>query len=257
MYIDRLKVKVYNNRDGMGEAAAEMVAEKINELLAGQETLNIIFAAAPSQNEFLNHLTSKNIEWHRINAFHMDEYIGLEAAAPQGFGNFLRERIFDKVPFHKVFYLNGGADNVDAECKRYEVVLKQYPADIVCMGIGENGHLAFNDPPVANFNDDQLVKIVKLDEASRMQQVHDGCFTALEEVPGFAITLTIPALMQAQYAFCIVPGHFKAEAVNNTLTRKIEHQFPATILRTHNHAVLFLDRESSRMVNFEQATRSM
>jgi glucosamine-6-phosphate deaminase len=256
MYIDRLKVKIYESREGMGEAAAGMVAEKINELFAGQEIVNIIFAAAPSQNEFLEHLTGESIEWQRINAFHMDEYIGLEAAAPQGFGNFLRDRIFDKVPFNQVFYLNGGADNVEEECKRYEEVLKQYPADIVCMGIGENGHVAFNDPPVADFNDERLVKIVKLDEASRMQQVHDGCFAALEEVPQFAITLTIPALMQAKYTFCMVPGYFKAEAVYNTLTRKIEHQFPSTILRTHERAVLFLDRESSRLINFESATRN-
>ena len=170
----------------------------------------MIFAAAPSQNDFLEALIDdKTIEWERINAFHMDEYIGLGPDDPQGFGNFLKERIFDKVPFKSIFYINGQSDNLQEECERYAELLDSYPVDIVCLGIGENGHIAFNDPHVAHFNDSERVKIVSLDEKCRVQQVHDGCFSTLDRVPMSAFTLTIPALIAAEYMFCMVPSKTK------------------------------------------------
>lgn len=229
----------------MGAAAAAMVADRIRLLLQQQEQLNIVFAAAPSQQEFLEALAAdESIEWDRINAFHMDEYIGLDAAAPQGFGNFLKDRLFGKVPFRSVHYLNGNAADAKQECERYAALLRQ-GVDIVNMGIGENTHIAFNDPHVADFNDPQLVKVVDLDYACRQQQVNDGCFETFSQVPTHALTLTVPALMQARYVYCMVPGPNKAAAVKHTLFDGISENYPSTVLRKHPQAVLFVDKDSA------------
>ncbi|MFN0256567.1 glucosamine-6-phosphate deaminase [Pedobacter ureilyticus] len=246
---NKLDVRIYETRREMGRAASEKFAREVNELLKTREEINIVFAAAPSQNEFLEGLEYENIDWSRINAFHMDEYIKLAANAPQGFGNFLKHRLFDKFNFKSVNYLNGNAEDISLECARYTALLKQHPIDLVCMGIGENGHLAFNDPPVADFEDKHTVKVVELDEICRQQQVNDGCFDTLAEVPTHALTLTIPALLSANYINCVVPGPTKAEAVKHTLNSKISTENPATILRKHPRAVLFLDQDSSRLIN--------
>jgi glucosamine-6-phosphate deaminase len=229
----------------MGESVAVAVSEKINELLKTQPFVNVIFGAAPSQNEFFASLIKKDVEWSRVNAFHMDEYINLGADAPQGFGNFLKERLFEKVPFKTANYLNGNLEDPEQECLRYAALLAQYKTDIVCLGIGENTHLAFNDPHVADFNDPFLVKVVDMDEKCRMQQVNDGCFNSIEEVPTHALTLTIPALMIAPYAFCTVPSEKKADAIYHTLMEEISAKFPSTKLRVHPNAILFLDEKSS------------
>lgn len=242
---DNPRVIVCANREDMGKQSSLSVANKIRELLAQQPTVNIIFAAAPSQNEFLAALAKEELEWDRINAFHMDEYIGLEEYAPQRFGNFLKQRLFDKVRFGNVMYIDGNATDSKQECLRYASLLDLFIPDIVCMGIGENGHLAFNDPPVANFQDPEKVKIVTLEKVCRQQQVNDGCFATINDVPKNAITLTIPVLMKARHVFCMVPGKLKTAAVYNTLNQPIVHQYPSTILRTHPSAILFLDQESS------------
>lgn len=245
---ESLEVNVFSSRLEMGEDAAERVAHKISELLQTKEYINMIFAAAPSQNEFLAALVTKEIDWSRINAFHMDEYIGLDAAAPQGFGNFLRERLFGKVPFASVAYLNGNAAVPELEGKRYAELLQRIPADICCMGIGENTHLAFNDPHVADFNDPEVVKVVQLDLECRQQQVNDGCFNELTEVPTHALTLTVPTLFKAAYVYCMVPGEKKAPAILHTLTADISETYPSTILRTHPKAILFIDEASSALI---------
>ncbi|WP_455497948.1 glucosamine-6-phosphate deaminase [Coprobacter sp.] len=245
---DKLNVKIYDTRKQMGENAAEEAAIYLKNLLSKQEQVNIIFAAAPSQNEFLESLAiTPGIEWKRINALHMDEYIGLDKNAPQGFGNFLKDRIFDKVPFKSVNYLDGQDPDPVRACKAYEKVLSEFPVDIVFMGIGENGHIAFNDPHVADFNDTKGVKIVDLDDKCRHQQVNDGCFKYIDEVPTHALTLTIPALLKATRIFCIVPAQTKAWAVNETLTGKISEHCPASILRTHPHATLYADKDSAAL----------
>src|SRR5690606_9160851 len=156
---DKLVVRVFDTRTEMGMHAADVISEKIRELLKEKDFVNIVFAAAPSQNEFLTALSEKDLEWARINAFHMDEYVGVERSAPQLFGNYLKDKLFSKVNFREVHYLNGDVDDLDQECKRYTDLLKQYPTDIVILGIGENTHLAFNDPHVADFNDPKTVKI--------------------------------------------------------------------------------------------------
>lgn len=243
---DALEVRVYEDRNAMGAAAAEMVGARIISLLERQALVNIVFAAAPSQNEFLAALGERQLDWHRVNAFHMDEYIGLERDAPQGFGNFLKERLFARVAFREVYYLDGNARDIGLECGRYSGLLEKLPADIVALGIGENTHLAFNDPHVARFDDPVSVKIVDLDEDCRRQQVNDGCFSMIAEVPTHALTLTVPALMRAAYVYAIVPGARKAEAVRQTLYGEIGPEHPSTILRRHRNAILFLDGESMR-----------
>lgn len=246
---DKLTVKIFENRKLMGDAVATAVSAQINSLLTQQPFVNIIFGAAPSQNEFFEALLQKNIDWSKINAFHMDEYLNLDADAPQGFGNFLKERLFNLAPFHSVNYINGNAADYEAECSRYAQLLREFETDIVCLGIGENTHLAFNDPHVADENDPYLVKRVDLDEACRTQQVNDGCFAHIDEVPTHAITLTLTALLKAPYAFCTVPAEKKAKAVYLTINEEISDNFPSTLLRKHENAVLFLDNLSSAQLS--------
>lgn len=247
---EELDVKIYETRDEMGRDAAEDIAECIKALLKERKEINMIFAAAPSQNDVLHHLCERNdIEWERINAFHMDEYIGLPASAPQRFSNFLNEHIFLKKPFHSVNIIDCSAGDPEQESKRYGELLEQYPTDIVCMGIGENGHIAFNDPHVADFHDAKAVKPVKLDEVCRMQQVNDGCFQAIEEVPQYALTLTIPTLIRAPHLFCVVPCATKAQAVKNTVEGEISESCPASILRTQKGAILYCDKDSAALLN--------
>jgi len=237
-------VKRYDTRAEMGAAAAAEVRAAILSLLQEKQTIRMIFAAAPSQNEFLAALAhDPAIDFTRIEALHMDEYVGLPADAPQGFGNFLRERLFGLAPFRAVHYINGGAADVEAECARYGALLKG-GVDIVCMGIGENGHIAFNDPHAADFHDPLPVKRVGLDAVCRMQQVHDGCFQSLDQVPTHALTLTVPTLMNARYHFCMVPAAAKAEAVRSTVYGPIGAACPATALRLCERAVLYVDRDS-------------
>ena len=246
---DKLYVKTFDTRDEMGKAAATDIAECIKKCLAKKDEINMIFAAAPSQNDVLLSLTQCNdIEWNRINAYHMDEYIGLSKDAPQGFGNFLMEHIFSLVPFKSINLIDCEAKNPEEECERYGKLLCDNPTDIVVMGIGENGHIAFNDPPVADFNDTKIAKPVELDEVCRNQQVNDGCFASIDLVPKYAITLTCPTLMKADYAFCIVPAPTKANAVKWTLTEEISEKVPATILRKHKNAVLYLDADSAKLL---------
>ena len=209
----------------------------------------MIFAAAPSQNETLGCLLSRtDIDWSRVNAFHMDEYVGLSTQAEQSFGNYLYQHVFSKAPFKSVNYLRGDAQDVQAECERYSKLLRDYPVDVVMLGIGENGHIAFNDPPVADFADPKPVKIVELDPICRMQQVHDGCFPTLEAVPKYAVTLTVPALVGAKHLICTVPAATKADAVKAMLQGPYGEICPATALRRHDSAMLFLDPDSAGKV---------
>ncbi|WP_025765287.1 glucosamine-6-phosphate deaminase [Dyadobacter tibetensis] len=244
--VDQLQVRILPNRHEMGVEAAMLVASQIQTLQAQQPAVNIIFASAPSQNEFLQALSQDaRIDWSRIRAFHMDEYIGLAPNAPQAFGKFLKDRLFDLVPIEQVYYLDGNTADSHQECERYAALLQKYPVDIVCLGIGENCHLAFNDPHVAFFEDKATVKVVELDTPCRQQQVNDQCFPSLELVPRHALTVTIPALMKARYVFGIVPGANKATAIKNTLEEDVQETYPSTILTQHPNALLFIDADSA------------
>lgn len=249
MICDKLTVRIYPSREEMGYAAANDIKACIASLLAQKGEVNMIFAAAPSQNEVLAALASdKDIEWGRINAYHMDEYIGLKAGAPQGFGSFLNDHLFGLVNLKSVNYIDMTASDPTAEAERYAARLAENPADIVVMGIGENGHIAFNDPHEADFNDTETVKPVSLDEVCRNQQVNDGCFGKLSDVPTHALTLTVPALVAAPHLFCIVPAKAKAWAVRETLFGSIDEHCPASILRTHSNAAMYLDGDSSSLI---------
>lgn len=246
---DKLTVEIFETRKQMGEKAANDIAKKFNELIDIKGEINVIWAAAPSQNDVLKALTeNESIKWNKINAFHMDEYIGLSKDAPQGFGNFLKDHIFGLVPFKSVNYIDVSATDAEKEADRYAEVLSKQKIDVVVLGIGENGHIAFNDPPVADFNDKKAVKPVKLDEVCRQQQVNDGCFKSINDVPTHAITLTVPTLFNADYLFCIVPAPTKANAVYETINGTIDEHCPATVLRLHDNAKLYLDNESSKLL---------
>lgn len=248
LLVDKLAVKIFQTRKEMGDVAAEDIRKGINELLTKKAEINIIFAAAPSQNDVLQALVASDIDWSRVNAYHMDEYIGLDRSAPQCFGNFLTEHIFGKVPFKSVNLIDSAAADPEKECERYARLLEENPVDIIIMGIGENGHIAFNDPWVADFKDSKKVKPVLLDEVCRQQQVNDGCFASIELVPKSALTLTCPVFIEAPQLFCIVPAITKANAVKNTVYGEISEECPATVLRQHPAAVLYLDADSASLL---------
>lgn len=242
---DKLKVMIFDTREEMGNKAGSDTAACIKKLLSEKEEVNMIFAAAPSQNETLSALiNAEGIDWSRVNAFHMDEYIGLSPDAPQGFGNFLKNAIFSRLPFKSVNYIYAEGESAEETCARYTKLIKENPIDIVCLGIGENGHIAFNDPWVADFNDGKVIKKVALDEVCRQQQVNDGCFAKLDDVPKYALTLTVPTLFNADYLFCTVPAPTKADAVYKTVNNEINEDLPATIMRRHDNAIMYCDKDS-------------
>ena len=245
---DSLQVEVWPDRPSMGRAAAAFVAQAMREHAQKHDETRMIFAAAPSQNEMLESLVgTAGLEWSRVRGFHMDEYLGLAGDHPASFRNFLNHKIFQRVGIlpEKLHLVPGErTERPMMACLAYEELLRAYPVDILCAGIGENGHLAFNDPPVADFLDPVLIKIVRLDPACRQQQVNDGCFARIEDVPTHAFTLTVPALMAAPTACIVVPGPLKRAAVKGALFGPIDEQNPATALRRHAGARLFLDKDS-------------
>ncbi|MBR6766224.1 MAG: glucosamine-6-phosphate deaminase [Clostridia bacterium] len=243
---DKLITKVFATRDEMGQAAAKAASEAINKVIAEKGVANVIFAAAPSQNETLKYLLKEDIDFTKINAFHMDEYVGLSIDSKQSFATYLTEHVFSLAPFKSVNLIP--AVNAEEGIEKYTALLKEYPTDVVLMGIGENGHIAFNDPPVADFNDPYLIKKVQLDEICRNQQVHDKCFETLDDVPKYALTLTVPALIKAKYLICTVPAITKAQAVDAMLNGPIGEVCPATALRLHDNAKMFLDKDSASLV---------
>ena len=242
-----LSVSAYETRALMGEAAAREGVACLKRLLETKERINVMFAAAPSQNEVLAGLVASDLDWSRVNAYHMDDYVGLPEGDPRRFPNFLKERLFDLLPFASVNCMASTktlADGLRAAAE-YDALLRSNPLDACVMGIGENGHIAFSDPQVADFQDPQWTKVVELDDVCRMQQVHDGCFASLDEVPKQAMTVTIPALCSAKEIFCVVPAKTKAAAVDRVLAGKVTIACPATILLTHPSARLYLDADSA------------
>jgi glucosamine-6-phosphate deaminase len=234
----------FPEREALGAAAAGDIGAALTRRLDRQPEVRVIFASAPSQEATLRHLAERpGIEWGRVTAFHMDEYLGLAPDAPQRFGNWLRGALLDRVPVGSAHLIDPG-DDPQATADRYSALLAAAPIDIVCLGIGVNGHLAFNDPP-ADFADPALVKVVTLDEVSRVQQVDDGCFGALTEVPAQAVTLTIRALLSAAELFCMVPGAQKRRAVTDALYGPIDGSVPASALRTHPQCTIYVDKESA------------
>jgi glucosamine-6-phosphate deaminase len=243
-FVDRLRVLVFADRASAGAAAGEAAATCLKGALDARGAARAIFAAAPSQDEVLAHLTGRDdIDWSGVMAFQMDEYIGLAHSAPQRFARYLAEHLFDAVAPDHVEVL-GGDKPAELECERYAALLADGPIDLVCLGIGENGHLAFNDPGSTDFCDSRPVARVQLTRESREQQVHDGCFARLEDVPLGAFTLTIPTLLRGRELHCVVPGARKRSAVAAALRGEVTPDCPASILRTHPQATLYLDLDS-------------
>jgi glucosamine-6-phosphate deaminase len=242
---DQLQVQIYENAELQGQAAAKSVAQKLTQAIKNKGFANLILATGASQFSFLENLQKENIDWKKITVFHLDEYKDMPVTHPASFRKYLKERILDKVQPKKVHYLEGDADDIEAVLLHYETLLKEHPVDVACIGIGENGHIAFNDPPVADFNDPKLVKVVELDEACRQQQLGEGWFLSFEDVPTHALSLTIPAIINCKHISCVVPDERKAEAVYNTLNAEISTACPATILRTHPDTILYLDKKAA------------
>ncbi|MBN2357313.1 glucosamine-6-phosphate deaminase [candidate division KSB1 bacterium] len=247
--VDRLNVEIYRTDVELGAAAADFVADTLNAALEKQGNANLILATGASQFTFFDALKSKKLDWSRITVFHLDEYLGMSDQHPASFRKYLRERILDAVKPHKIHFLHGDAGDIDSEIERYENLLKSHVIDLACIGIGENGHIAFNDPPVADFHDPRLVKVVTLDQACRQQQLGEGWFASLQEVPGYALTLTIPAIMNSRVISCVVPDARKSVAVHDTLFGPVATHCPASILRRHTNATLFIDLASAGKID--------
>lgn len=245
---DLLKVKIYEETQQMGNAAADFVAEKLDEAIQQKGKANLILATGASQFAFLDALKTKIIEWEKITVFHLDEYKDLSIQHPASFRKYLKERILDQVKPGKVYLINGDAEKLEEKIEAYENLLKTHPVDVACIGIGENGHIAFNDPPVADFNDPRWVKVVELDHGCRMQQLGEGWFETLDDVTTEAVSLTITAIMNCKTISCVVPDERKAMAVYNTLHSEISTECPATILRKHTDTVLFLDSQAASQI---------
>ena len=246
--VGNLPVYIFENRAEMGVAAGVKAAQIINDVIAKNGVANVVFAAAPSQNDMLDSLLKQDVDWTKVRGFHQDEYVGIDASEPAGFGNFLDRAIFKKVPFMELHYLLCEESEAEAKCEAYAELLKKYPIDLILLGIGENGHLAFNDPAVADFNDPKMVKIVELDDVCRQQQVNDGCFATLNDVPKFAMTLTMSFIMSVPHAVCVVPTDRKANAVYNAFYGPVTTECPASVLRNHADAGLYLDKDSASKI---------
>ena len=243
---DALTVDVFDDLPALAHAAAVAAVDALRDAIAERGEANVMFATGNSQLAFLAELVQvKDVAWERVRAFHMDEYAGIAHTHPASFQRYMRQRVAAKLPVKEFNYLNGDTGDGRAEAYRYAHLLRQHPLDLCCCGIGENGHLAFNDPPVADFDDPLDVKVVALEPASRRQQVGEGHFESLDDVPTHAITVTVPALLRAERVLVIVPETRKADPVHTALYGPVSTACPASVLRRHANATLFLDDASS------------
>ena len=250
--VDRARVRICASAGEAGRAAAQRAAEVVSAAISRKGQARIIVATGNSQIPLIDALAGCAVDWSRVDVFHMDEYAGLSASHPASFRRWIRERVEERVHPRRVFYLAGDAADVQAEIERYSKLLLEAPVDAALVGFGENGHIAFNDPPFADFHDPATVKEVVLDAASRRQQVGEGHFPDLNSVPERALTITCPGLFRAEHWICTVPERRKAEAVRNALTWEISERCPATLVRLHPDARVFLDRDSASLL--EQAS---
>lgn len=250
LQIDQLPVAIYPSNAALGAAAAQAAREIIRAAIAARGAAYIILATGNSQLTFLHTLRELDgIDWAKVTIFHMDEYVGIDPTHPASFPLFLRQHIIDQVKPGKFHPVPNQAADVEAACREYEALLRAQPLDLVAMGWGENGHIAFNDPPYADFDDPVWVKVLPLAEASRRQQVGEGHFPTIDAVPTHAITLTVPALLAPKHILCIVPEARKAEAVRACLTLPVSEERPGSILRTVSHVRLYLDTDSAALLN--------
>ncbi len=243
-----MNIKIFEDAQELGIAAGSNAAHLIREAINNNGSANIILATGTSQFETLNQLVlEKNIDWSKVTMFHLDEYIGLPVMHPASFRKYLQERFISKVPELKAAYLINGETNAEAECERLNNLISKHPIDIALVGIGENGHLAFNDPP-ANFETEQPYIIVELDEACRNQQLGEGWFASIEEVPQSAISMSVKQIMKSKNITCSVPGSRKATAVKNSVEQTVSNLFPASILQLHKNCIIYLDKDAAALL---------
>jgi glucosamine-6-phosphate deaminase len=247
--VDALPVRVYANQKHLSEAVSLEARDYLANVIARQGSAAAILATGNSQIQFLRQLVELGgVDWSVVTLFHMDEYLGISREHPASFRRYLHERVESLVRPRAFHYIEGDCDLPLDEIKRYTELLQSQPIDLCCLGVGENGHIAFNDPPVARFDDAYLVKLVKLDDACKMQQVKEGHFSSLETVPPYAFTLTIPALCSAKRMLCIAPESRKANAIRDALRGPIATCCPASILRRQAHCTLYLDPDSAALL---------
>jgi glucosamine-6-phosphate deaminase len=243
-----MKVVISENKEELGVKAAKLAAELIRKTLTEKGSANIILATGTSQFQTLEQLIKEeNIDWSKVTMFHLDEFIGLPLAHAASFRKYLKERFLDKVPALQAVHLINGEGDIQEEITHLNDIISQHPIDVALVGIGENGHLAFNDPP-ADFDNENAYHVVNLDEPCRMQQMGEGWFDALEEVPLQAISMTVRQIMKSKHIVCSVPDERKALAVRNSLMEEVSNIYPASILQEHAHCTFFLDKSSASLL---------
>ena len=245
--VDRMTVRVFESNQALGLSAAEDFDKLVSPILASQGHAAVIFASANSQLTFFSSLLKRKIEWSKISIFHMDEYLGMTDQHPASFSRFIREKLVNFIQPAAFYPLRGDEPNVDAELRRYADLMQKHPPDLSILCVWENGHLAFNDPP-ADFKTTKIIHTVNLDLACRKQQVGEGHFETLDDVPKQALSLTVPALLAPKHVLAIVPEKRKAEAVRAALKGPVSPRCPASILRTRPNVTMYLDRESASLL---------
>ena len=242
-----MQLEVFDTKRELGEAAARDAGRIINQAIRERNVAYVIAATGASQFEFLEALRVEKVEWNKVVFFHLDEYVGLPESHPASFRRYLKERIVNRFHPQAFHFINGEADSVHDECRRVGQLIAQQTIDVAFVGIGENGHLAFNDPP-ADFDTDEPYIVVSLDEACRQQQVGEGWFKSIDEVPARAISMSIKQILRSREILCIVPDRRKAQAVRACVELDVTPLHPASILQKHERVSLYLDRESASLL---------
>jgi glucosamine-6-phosphate deaminase len=241
-----MKTKIYHSIHDLGIASAKEAARLLRNAIETKGAANIILATGTSQFEMLQQLITEEVDWSKVAMFHLDEYIGLPVTHPASFRKYLQERFISKVSLKEAYLINGEAEPKQ-ECERLGKLIEQYPVDVALIGIGENGHIAFNDPP-ADFETDQPYIIVELDEACRQQQMNEGWFAMFDEVPPKAISMSVRQIIKSKSIICSVPGKRKAIAIKNCLENTVNNLHPASILQQHNNCIVYLDKDSASLL---------
>lgn len=244
-----MKIEIYNTVNELGKAASKHTAELLSKTIETNGSANIILATGTSQLETLNQLISEDVDWNKVTMFHLDEYIGLSITHPASFRKYLMGRFISKVYLKEVYLINGEA-NPEQECNRLNEIILQHPMDVALVGIGENGHLAFNDPP-ADFETEKPYIIVELDNACRQQQMNEGWFKTINDVPRKAISMSVKQIMKSKNIICSVPDKRKAVAIKNCLENAVSNLHPASILQTHNNCIVYLDKDAASLLSHQ------
>jgi glucosamine-6-phosphate deaminase len=242
-----MNIKVFDTKSELGQAAAQDAAQIINQAINERDAAYVIAATGASQFEFLDSLAHEKIDWTKVVFFHLDEYVGLPESHPASFRRYLKERVVSRIHPQTFHFLDGEADDVHKECRRVGNLIAQQTIDVAFVGIGENGHLAFNDPP-ADFDTEEPYIVVNLDDACRQQQVGEGWFKSIAEVPTQAISMSIKQILKSRNILCVVPDERKAEAVRASVELEVSPMQPASILQEHERVTLYLDRPSSSLL---------